>query len=101
MTLQSTIQIYGRIRPTAKNSKIKRSSGRYWIREDMQGTPLIGFHIPKDEQQGLINHKKENYEFNFNRIFDMDVEQEEIFDVVAKPVVERYIHVNAKFSPGI
>jgi kinesin family protein 6/9 len=90
MNPQSSIQIYGRIRPLQKNPKIQNTSGRYWINEEIDGTPHVGFHVPKDELQGLINHKKENYEFKFNKIFDVDSEQEEVFDIVAKPVVERY-----------
>ncbi|KAJ3324728.1 Kinesin- protein 6 [Boothiomyces sp. JEL0866] len=48
----------------------------------------VGFHVPKDLQQGLINHQKENYEFQFNRVFDTEAGQEEIFDVVAKPIID-------------
>ena len=91
---QSTIQIYGRVRPLKKNSKVKNGAGRYWISRDsaLESSPLpkIGFHVPRDEMQGLINHQKENHEFSFNQIFDVDASQDEIFDVVAKPVVDRY-----------
>jgi hypothetical protein len=81
----STIQIYGRIRPLKKNSKLKYSSGRYWLGQDKE-LPTVGFHIPRDEQQ-VINHQKENYEYSFNKLFDVDATQDEIFDLVAKPVV--------------
>lgn len=90
MSTQSTIQIYGRVRPLRKNSKLKQTtdSSRYNIDHD-QDMPSITFHVPKDIGQGLVNHQKEAFEFGFNRMFDVDATQEEIFDVVAKPVVER------------
>jgi hypothetical protein len=96
MTAQaSTIQIYGRVRPLKKNSKVKNGTGRYWVSRDSalesSSLPKIGFHVPRDEMQGLINHQKENHEFSFNQIFDVDATQDEIFDVVAKPVVERWV----------
>lgn len=85
----STIKIFSRIRP----SKSKVSS-RYWItkpEEDVLGDekplPKIGFLIPRNESQGLINNQKEKHEFKFDRVFDKDTKQEEIFDVVAKDVV--------------
>jgi kinesin family member 6/9 len=83
----STIQIYCRVRPIKKNKKLVYDKGQYWISPDEDGS-RIGFHIPKDQLQGLVNHSKENFEFKFDHLFDMDSNQEEIFDVVAKPVVQ-------------
>ncbi|KAI8896990.1 P-loop containing nucleoside triphosphate hydrolase protein [Globomyces pollinis-pini] len=87
MKSKSTISIYGRVRPLKKNSKFKADAGRYWIESNNEKSN-IGFHIPKDQLQGSINHQKENFEFEFDKVFDVDTTQEEIFDVVAKPVVE-------------
>jgi len=88
----STIKIFSRIRP----SKYKVPN-RYWItkpEEDVlnedKPLPKIGFLIPRNESQGLINNQKEKHEFKFDRVFDKDTKQEEIFDVVAKDVVLRY-----------
>ncbi|ORX86405.1 kinesin-domain-containing protein [Anaeromyces robustus] len=85
----STIKIYSRIRP----SKYKVPN-RYWIVKpeedvlnDEKPLPKIGFLIPRSESQGLINNQKEKHEFKFDRVFDKDTKQEEIFDVVAKDVV--------------
>jgi hypothetical protein len=86
----TTIEIFGRVRPPKKNSKINHEVGKYEISEDIEGTPTVKFHVPKDIQQGLINHKKEIYDFKFKKIFDQDSEQEEVFNLVAKPVVDRY-----------
>jgi len=89
----STIKIFSRIRP----SKYKVPN-RYWItkpEEDVldndKPLPKIGFLIPRNESQGLINNQKEKHEFKFDRVFDKDTKQEEIFDVVAKDVVLRYL----------
>jgi kinesin family protein 6/9 len=87
---QSTIQIFCRVRPLKKNSKLQYSQGRYWISKEDEGA-RIGFHIPKDQLQGLINHSRENFEFKFNHLFDTDTNQEEVFDIVAKPVISRYL----------
>eukprot|EP00833_Pecoramyces_ruminatium_P013722 jgi/Orpsp1_1/1187754/evm.model.d7180000059928.1 len=85
----STIKIFSRIRP----SKYKIPN-RYWITKpeeeiigDDKPLPKIGFLIPRNESQGLINNQKEKHEFKFDRVFDKDTKQEEIFDVVAKDVV--------------
>jgi kinesin family protein 6/9 len=88
----STIQIYCRVRPIKPNNRIEQ--GRYWTRnpevvdeKDPDAIPKIGFYIPRDLSAGMINNSRENFEFKFNRVFDMDARQEEVFDVVAKPVV--------------
>ena len=87
----STIKIFSRIRP----AKYKIPN-RYWITKpeedilnDDKPLPKIGFLIPRSESQGLINNQKEKHEFKFDRVFDKDTKQEEIFDVVAKDVVLR------------
>lgn len=82
--ISSTIKIYARIRPPRKEaSKTKE----YYV--NVQNTvPIIGFKVPKDESAGLINNQKETFEFKFERIFDVDTKQEEVFDVVAKDVCD-------------
>lgn len=87
----STIKIFARVRPV--NRKLKFNPSRYKVEPSLgeeDPYPKLTFHIPKDEAQGLINNSKEDYDFRFDRIFDTDTKQEEIFDNVAKPVVERY-----------
>ena len=83
---QSTIKIYGRVRPLKKNSK--KVSGKYWVDPSDTNGSKVGFHIPKDLQTGLINNQRETFEFKFDRVFDQQTQQEEVFDVVAKPVVQ-------------
>ncbi|KAJ8330172.1 hypothetical protein O5D80_001743 [Batrachochytrium dendrobatidis] len=91
----SSIKIYARIRPQRPNSKLKTTPGRYWISSppvldasDPHSRPRLGFLVPRDETAGLINNQKESFVFKFDRLFDMDVKQEEVFDTVAKPVIE-------------
>ncbi|KAJ3017417.1 Kinesin- protein 6 [Thoreauomyces humboldtii] len=87
----ATIQIYARVRPARANSKLPIDPNRYWCNpasQDQDGSkPRIGFHVPKDQAAGMINNQRESYDFRFDRVFDRDVGQEEVFDVVAKPVV--------------
>ncbi|KAJ3149855.1 Kinesin- protein 6 [Geranomyces michiganensis] len=89
----ATIQIYARVRPVRANSKNSINPDRYWCNnpagnvDASSAPPRIGFRVPKDQAAGMINNQRETYDFRFDRIFDMDSGQEEIFDVVAKPVV--------------
>lgn len=96
MTERSTIKIYARVRPTRAKSKLTTTAGRYWLNKpaiqddsDPNASPRIGFLVPRDESAGLINNQKESFEFKFDQLFDMDTKQEEVFDVVAKPVIMR------------
>jgi kinesin family protein 6/9 len=82
---QTTIKIYARIKP----QKGKDKSDRYYLEESASGAlPLVGFRVPKDQNQGLINNQKESHEFKFTKIFDQDAGQEEVFDTVAKEVCD-------------
>ncbi|KAI9206079.1 kinesin family member 6 [Polychytrium aggregatum] len=91
----STIKIYARVRPLrTTNAKLRVTPGRYWIeapiRESMHDTtsfPVVGFRMPRDETQGLVNNQRESFEFKFDHIFNVDTNQEEVFDLVAKDVV--------------
>ncbi|KAI9004755.1 P-loop containing nucleoside triphosphate hydrolase protein [Gaertneriomyces semiglobifer] len=83
----STIQIYARVRPTRPNSKLHITPERYWCSSGDQDQHHVGFRIPKDQAAGMINNQREVYDFKFDRVFDMDAKQEEVFDTIAKPVV--------------
>jgi kinesin family member 6/9 len=97
-TLHSSIKIFVRVRPPKSSilSNTKHVSrvtpGRYTCSntQSQDEMPSIGFHIPKDENQGLINNQKENYDYRFHRVFDKDTKQNEVFDYVAKDVILRY-----------
>ncbi|TPX61137.1 hypothetical protein SpCBS45565_g07339 [Spizellomyces sp. 'palustris'] len=83
----STIQIYARVRPIRPNTKLHVTPERYWCTPAEQDKPRIGFRFPRDQVAGLVNNQREVYEFGFDRVFDVTTGQEEVFDVVAKPVV--------------
>ncbi|KAJ3312160.1 Kinesin- protein 6, partial [Blyttiomyces sp. JEL0837] len=100
--LSSSIKIFVRVRPPRPNSKLKTTPGRYYIsnpdttssnketqQNENEDHAKIGFHLPKDENQGLINNQKENYDYRFDRVFNESTGQEEVFDYVAKDVILR------------
>ncbi|KAJ3243274.1 Kinesin- protein 6 [Chytriomyces hyalinus] len=93
-----SIKIFVRVRPPRTNDpKLHNTPGRYYCvnpnqsndkdNSDADNQPKIGFRIPKDSEQGLINNQRENYDYKFNRVFDTDTTQDEVFDFVAKDVV--------------
>ncbi|XP_052766060.1 kinesin-like protein KIF6 isoform X1 [Mya arenaria] len=83
--VKQTIQIFSRIKPT------KSKAGLYHIDEDDEGLPRLTFNIPRDLAEGFINNKKENYKFRFQKVFDQNSKQDEIFDNVAKPVIDNVL----------
>lgn len=98
MSSDSHIKIYARIRPV--HARLRSTPGRHWVEpatavpdasnsNDPSNFPKLCFHLPRDETQGLINNSRENYDFRFDRVFDTDTKQEEVFDVIAKPVVNK------------
>lgn len=74
--LNQAIQIFARIRPSKKNPNITI--------ED----PQLNFNVPKNETWGHVNNLKEHFGFRFDRVFDQNASQEEIFNHVAKEVVQ-------------
>lgn len=82
-----SIKIYGRIKP------LKKPFTGIELSEDANASK-IAFHVPKQDGDGLVNNKKEVFAFKFDHIFPDTTTQEEIFDVVARPVVDRYaLHI--------
>ena len=47
--------------------------------------------LPKFYKFGMINNSKENISFQFTQVFDQKSSQEELFEVVAVPVINKYI----------
>jgi kinesin family protein 6/9 len=52
---------------------------------------VVTFAVPKDSNEGFVNNKKEEYKFRFEKIFNLDSEQDDIFRNVAEPVIEKYV----------
>lgn len=45
---------------------------------------LIDFKIPKNIAKTYVNNKRTNYSFKFNSIIDQQATQEDVFDTIAK-----------------
>lgn len=82
--LNETIQIYLRLRPTRKNTYDHQ---HLIISPDKQG---FAVKIPV-EKQGYIDNTIRKHTFKFDRIFDSPTTQEEIFNEVAKEVIDSAI----------
>lgn len=76
------ITIFARIKPC------KRPSRYYSLTENSDGKPKLSFVVPKDDAAGSVNNKRETYNFRFKHVFPHDCSQDDVFDVVAVPVVE-------------
>eukprot|EP00041_Stephanoeca_diplocostata_P016172 m.315831 g.315831 ORF g.315831 m.315831 type:complete len:798 (+) comp20281_c0_seq2:165-2558(+) len=76
------ITIFARVKPC------KRPSKHYSLTETSDGKPKLSFVVPKDEAAGSVNNKREAYNFKFKHIFPQDCSQDDVFNVVAVPVVE-------------
>ena len=53
------------------------------------GSKTLSVNIKRDEEAGLINNKKENHKFKFAHIFPATTQQEEVFEAVARPVLDQ------------
>ncbi|CAD8114267.1 unnamed protein product [Paramecium sonneborni] len=82
MSKSSVIDVFLRVRPT------KNPSNLFKLNKD-EGT--AEFTIPKNPDQGYINNQIEKHTFNFAGVFPTDTTQEEIFDKIAKDVVDSAI----------
>ena len=77
---ESNIKIFLRIKPS------KKPSGYFsWDEEES----IMKYNIPKDVASGLINNSRTNYKFRFDQVIGMDAKQEEVFDKVGRPCVQK------------
>lgn len=83
--MKQGIQIYARAKLT------KQKTGLYEIFEDEGGNSSISFTVPKDLADGYINNKREVYKFRFNKVFDQDCKQDEVFEEVAQGVIDNVL----------
>eukprot|EP00117_Sycon_ciliatum_P006084 scpid19783/ scgid3868/ Kinesin-like protein KIF6 len=80
------IQIYARLKPTKRKTGVFEASDL-----DGEDASKLTFVVPRKEADGFVNNKKESYHFRFNRIFQPDAAQDEVFDHVAKSVIDNVI----------
>ncbi|XP_062523206.1 LOW QUALITY PROTEIN: kinesin-like protein KIF6, partial [Corticium candelabrum] len=85
MHLHQTIRIFCRIKPT--NAK----TGLYEVTLTRQNAPHVTFYIPRSESDGLVNNRREAYPFKFNKVFDQQTSQDEVFERVAKEVIDNVL----------
>ncbi|KAL3874319.1 hypothetical protein ACJMK2_037350 [Sinanodonta woodiana] len=83
--VKQTIQIFARVKPT------KGKTGVYECDTDEEGQPRLTFTVPRELADGFINNKRELYKFRFQHVFDQNSEQDDIFDQVAKPVIDNVL----------
>jgi hypothetical protein len=79
------IKVFGRIKP------LKKPYAGIEIAKEEHGQDTISFAVPRQEIDGLVNNKKELFMFKFQHIFPESTTQEEIFDVVARPTIDRFV----------
>ncbi|XP_070835582.1 kinesin-like protein KIF6 [Chaetodon trifascialis] len=80
--VKQTIQIFGRIKPTKRNTAV------YSVNNEEQTGASLEFVVRRDLADGVVNNKKERYKFRYQKVFDQAVKQEEIFENIAKPVAD-------------
>ncbi|XP_077869176.1 LOW QUALITY PROTEIN: kinesin-like protein KIF6 [Saccoglossus kowalevskii] len=79
------IQIFCRIKPARGKSAL------YDFDDEDDRLSKLCFVVPKDQAEGFINNKKEQYKFKFKRVFDQQTKQDEIFENVAKDVADNVL----------
>ena len=77
------IEVIARIRPT-------KSQARHLYRVDYEKGELE-FRVPRDLAAGYVNNQRELYNFTFNGMLDEKSTQEQVFDVVARKMVDNVI----------
>ncbi|CAF1655282.1 unnamed protein product [Rotaria magnacalcarata] len=82
--VKQTIQIFCRIKPTKSKTSV------YEVNPVDDGANL-SIVIPKDATDGYINNKREDFRFRFRQIFDQSAKQEDVFSMVARPVIDNVI----------
>ncbi|XP_025053632.1 kinesin-like protein KIF6 isoform X3 [Alligator sinensis] len=80
---KQAIPIYARVKPLARRQR----AGIYSIEEDRSASSLE-IIVPRDLADGFVNNKRESYKFKFQKIFDQETKQDDIFENIAKPVAE-------------
>ncbi|XP_062981684.1 kinesin-like protein KIF6 [Elgaria multicarinata webbii] len=82
--VKQTIQIYARVKPLGR----KQPPGIYSVDEDETSTFSLEIIVPRDLADGFVNNKRESYKFKFQKVFNQESKQDEIFEAIAKPVAE-------------
>ncbi|XP_070179968.1 kinesin-like protein KIF6 isoform X2 [Littorina saxatilis] len=84
--VKQTIKIFVRLKP-AKPAK----TGLYEVADDEEGHPKLTLTVPREHASGFVNNKRENYKFRFDKCFDQRTSQDDVFQSVAKPVIDNVL----------
>ncbi|XP_033000479.1 kinesin-like protein KIF6 [Lacerta agilis] len=82
--VKQTIQIYARVKPLGR----RQPPGIYSVEQDEASAFSLEIIVPRDLADGFVNNKRESYKFKFQKVFDQESKQDEIFEAIAKPVAE-------------
>eukprot|EP00963_Diacronema_lutheri_P007211 scaffold631_cov318-Pavlova_lutheri.AAC.1 len=75
------VRVYLRMRPLPhRDTKPSRA--------EMEEKKAV-FHVARSLQAGYVNHQKERHEFAFDGVLGAEATQQDVFQCVAKPVVQR------------
>ena len=75
---KSNVEIYLRVRPSAKSLRFSSVDNH---------ANTIEFNLPRDESGGHVNNQRVHYDFGFNGVFGGTTSQEVIFSQVAEKAV--------------
>ena len=79
---QNTISTYLRVRPC------KRPSGFFELEAE---DSVVQVEVPKEAVAGMVNNKRNRWRFGFNGLIGTEAMQDEVFETVARPVVDSVI----------
>ncbi|XP_026551148.1 kinesin-like protein KIF6 [Pseudonaja textilis] len=82
--VKQTIQIFARVKPLGK----RQTPGIYSVDEIETSAFGLEIIVPRDLSDGFVNNKRESYKFKFQKVFDQESKQDDIFETIAKPVAE-------------
>ncbi|PAA81228.1 hypothetical protein BOX15_Mlig027733g3, partial [Macrostomum lignano] len=87
LMVKQTIQIFCRLKPPSSKARVSN----YDVDSDAEGKPRISFVCPRELTDGSVNNKKEQFKFRFERVFATDCRQEDVFEHVARPVINNVL----------
>ncbi|KAF5400103.1 Kinesin family member 6 [Paragonimus heterotremus] len=85
--VKQTIQIVLRLRPPRR----KHIEAKYDVDESSGDKPKINIDVGKALRDNVVCNRRETYRFQFDAIFDTISGQDQIFDTVSKPVVDKVL----------
>ncbi|KAA3681742.1 kinesin family member 6/9 [Paragonimus westermani] len=85
--VKQTIQIVLRLRPPRR----KHVVAKYDLDESSSDKPKINLDVGKASRDNVVCNRRETYRFQFDAIFDTISGQDQIFDTVSKPVVDKVL----------